>query len=90
MDLLIQEHDKHPNNLYMFPSLVTGKMYYPDSVVKLHEKILKDTGPEYIRFHGLRYPNVKFKTKNLYLLSIKLEISDFAVKWREIIERESG
>ena len=55
VDLLIQEHEKHPENPYMFPSSTTGEMYYPDSVVKLHEKILKDAGLEHIRFHDLRH-----------------------------------
>ena len=55
VDLLIQEHSKHPDNQYMFPSPVTGEMYHPDSVVKLHEKILKDAGLEHIRFHDLRH-----------------------------------
>ncbi len=39
----------------MFPSSSTGEMYYPDSVVKLHEKILKDAGLPHIRFHDLRH-----------------------------------
>ncbi len=55
VDLLIQEHEKHPENPYMFPSSATGEMYYPDSVVKLHEKLLKDAGLEHIRFHDLRH-----------------------------------
>ena len=55
VDLLIQEHEKHPENPYMFPSPITSEMYYPDSVVKLHEKILKDAGLEHIRFHDLRH-----------------------------------
>lgn len=55
VDLLIQEHEKHPGNPYMFPSPVMGEMYYPDSVVNLHKKILKDTGLEHIRFHDLRH-----------------------------------
>ena len=55
VDLLIQGHGKHPDNPYLFPSLVTGEMYHPDSVVKLHEKILKDANLEHIRFHDLRH-----------------------------------
>ena len=55
VDLLIQEHEKHPGSPYMFPSRTTGEMYYPDSVVKLHEMILKDAGLEHIRFHDLRH-----------------------------------
>ncbi len=41
IDLLIQEHEKHPDNPYMFPSPVTGGMYYPDAVSRLNTKILK-------------------------------------------------
>ena len=53
--LLRQEHEKHPDNPWMFPSPKTGEMYHPDSIAKLHEKILKDTGLEHIRFHDLRH-----------------------------------
>ena len=42
VELLIQEHNKHPDSPYMFPSPVTGEMYYPDTPAKLHQKILKD------------------------------------------------
>ena len=47
----------------MFPSPVTGEMYYPDSIVNLHKKILKDAGLPHIRFHDLRHPYVKHTTK---------------------------
>ena len=30
-------------------------MYYPDSIVNLHKKILKDAGLPHIRFHDLRH-----------------------------------
>lgn len=55
VDLLIQEHEKHPDNPYLFPSPLTGEMYHPDSVVNLHKKILKDAGLEHLRFHDLRH-----------------------------------
>ena len=55
MELLKQEHAKHPDNPWMFPSSRTGEMYHPDSVVNLHKKILKDAGLEHIRFHDLRH-----------------------------------
>jgi len=55
VDLLVQEHEKHPDNPYMFPSPKTGEMYHPDSVVNLHKKILKDAGLEHLRFHDLRH-----------------------------------
>ncbi len=44
VELLKQEHAKHPDNPWMFPSSRTGEMYHPDSVVNLHKKILKDAG----------------------------------------------
>ena len=55
VELLRREHEKHPDNPWMFPSPKTGEMYHPDSIAKLHEKILKDTGLEHILFHDLRH-----------------------------------
>ena len=51
VDLLILEHEKHPDNPYMFPSPKTGTMYDPDSFRHTHEKILAAAGIEHIRFH---------------------------------------
>ncbi len=65
-----QEHEKHPGNPYLFPSPVSGGMYHPDSVVKLHQKILKDAGLEHIRFHDLRHPYVTHTTK---IFSLRLK-----------------
>jgi integrase len=56
VDLPKAEHDKHPDHPWMFPSDMTGEMYFPDSVVNLHKKILRDAGLEDLRFHDLRHP----------------------------------
>ena len=55
VDLLIQEHNLHPDNPYMFPSPVTGTMYHPDAATRIHRKLLKEAGIEHIRFHDLRH-----------------------------------
>ena len=55
VDLLIQEHSRHADNPYMFPSPTTGEMYHPDSVVNIHKKILKDADLPHVRFHDLRH-----------------------------------
>ena len=53
--MLIEEHRKHPGSPYMFPSPVTGEMYYPDTIAAIHTKILKTLGLEHTRFHALRH-----------------------------------
>lgn len=65
VELLVEEHKKHPGNPYMFPSPKTGGMFDPDSFRHTHEKILKSIGAEHIRFHDLRHPYVKHTTKIL-------------------------
>ena len=46
VELLKQEHAKHPDNPYMFPSPITGEMYYPDSIVNLHTRSLDSVRSE--------------------------------------------
>ena len=55
VNLLVEEHKKHPENPYMFPSPKTGTMFDPDSFRHTHDKILKAIGAEHIRFHDLRH-----------------------------------
>ena len=55
VDLLIAEHEKHPDSPYMFPSPNTGEVYSPSYLYQLHIKILKNAGLKHIRFHDLRH-----------------------------------
>ena len=55
VELLVEEHAKHPHSPYLFVSPKTGTMFDPDSFRHTHEKILKAIGAEYIRFHDLRH-----------------------------------
>ena len=64
VDLLILEHEKHPDSPYMFPSPKTGTMYDPDSFRHIHEKILAAAGIEHIRFHDLRHTFATLSLQN--------------------------
>ena len=55
VELLVEEHAKHPHSPHLFVSPKTGTMFDPDSFRHTHEKILKAIGAEYIRFHDLRH-----------------------------------
>ena len=55
VELLVEEHKKHPGNPYMFPSPKTGTMYDPDAFRRTHDKILKAIGAEHVRFHDMRH-----------------------------------
>ncbi len=65
VELLVEEHAKHPHSPYLFVSPKTGTMFDPDSFRHTHEKILKAIGAEHIRFHDLRHPYVKHTTKKI-------------------------
>ena len=64
VDLLIEEHKKHPGNAYMFPSPKTGTMYDPDAFRRTHDKILKAIGAEHVRFHDMRHLFATLSLKN--------------------------
>lgn len=64
VDLLIEEHAKHPSNPYMFPSPKTGTMYDPDAFRRIHDKILKAIGAEHVRFHDMRHLFATLSLKN--------------------------
>ena len=53
--LLLENRKNHPFGPYLFPSPVTGGMYGPDCVGRIHKKLLKQAGiEEHVRFHDLR------------------------------------
>lgn len=56
VNLVVQEHEKHPYNPYRFPSPVTGRMYGTNCIGRLHKTLLKKAGiAENLPFHGLRH-----------------------------------
>lgn len=56
VELLIAGHERHPDSPYLFMSPKTGRMWSPESIARIHKKLLKaagiDTG---VRFHDLRH-----------------------------------
>ena len=64
VDLLIEEHEKHPHSPYLFMSPKTGTMYDPDAVRSMHDRILEKIGAEHIRFHDLRHTFATLSLKN--------------------------
>lgn len=64
VDLLVQEHALHPDNPYLFPSPATGGMYSPETVARIHKRILKDAGLETCRFHDLRHTYATLALQN--------------------------
>ena len=64
VDLLVQEHEQHPDNPILFPSPRTGGYWSPDAMSRINRKLLKNAGiEEHVRFHDLRHPYVKHTTK---------------------------
>lgn len=64
VDLLVQEHELHPDNPILFSSPRTGGYWSPDAVSRINRKLLKNAGiEEHVRFHDLRHPYVKPTTK---------------------------
>ena len=69
--LLIEEHERHPANPYLFPSPRTGETWDPDGFRRLHDRIIKEIGAEHVRFHDMRHPYVKHTTK-IFILRLKV------------------
>lgn len=58
--MLIAEHEKHPDSPYLFMSPITGYMFHPDTIGRVHENLLDQAGIDHaVKFHDLRHPYVK-------------------------------
>ena len=55
IDLLIAEHEKHPDSPLLFPSSKTGGHLDPPAVARKLKTLLKRAGTDEIRFHDLRH-----------------------------------
>ena len=56
VDLLVQEHEKHPHSPLMFCYPRTESYWSPDVISRVHKKALKAAGiEERVRFHDLRH-----------------------------------
>lgn len=56
VDLLIQEHNRHPESPLMFCDPKTNGYWSPDAIYRIHKKILMTTGlDDSLRFHDLRH-----------------------------------
>ena len=64
VQILVEEHEKHPDNPYMFPSPKTGEMLDPASFRAMHDRILEAIGAEHVRFHDMRHTFATLALKN--------------------------
>ena len=55
VELLAEEHARHPGSPLMFMHPATQKPYLPQTVRRLHSEILKEAGLDHIRFQDLRH-----------------------------------
>ena len=77
VDILVREHEQHPDNPILFPSPRTGGYWSPDAVSRINRKLLAMAGiEEHVRFHDLRHPYVKPTTKKyLFFLVPIIQLS---------------
>ena len=69
VEVLREQKRKSGRSQYVFPS-PTGGPISPDSVFHMLHRVLKRAGLPKVRFHDLRHPNVKPKTKSFYSHSL--------------------
>ena len=87
MKLLVEEHEKHPSNPYLFPSPRTGETWDPDGFLRLHDRIIKEIGAEHVRFHDMRHT---FATLSLKSGVDVRTLSETPSETRSELENQSG
>lgn len=55
VQLLEQEHDRHPSSPYMFPHPGTLRPYSPNMARLLHKRVTEQAGLDHVRFVDLRH-----------------------------------
>lgn len=56
VELLVGEHQRHPDSPLMFPSPRTGEYWSPDAIGRIHKRLLERAEiDEAVRFHDLRH-----------------------------------
>lgn len=55
VNLLVEEHRKHPSSPWMFPHPGTGRPYSPTMLRRVHNLILEKAGIDHIRLEDLRH-----------------------------------
>ena len=64
IDLLIAEHERHPDNPLLFPSPKTGRHFDPPAVARKLKTLLKRAEIDEIRFHDLRHTFATLSLQN--------------------------
>lgn len=64
VELLIQEHSKHPSSPLMFMHPATLKPYSPQMVRRMHNEIIQEAGIDHIRYVDLRHTCAILALKN--------------------------
>ena len=64
VELLITEHERHPDNQLLFPSPKTGGHLDPPAVARKLKTLLKRAGMDEIRFHDLRHTFATLSLQN--------------------------
>ena len=72
--VLQEQRKKSGSSPYVFPS-PTGGSISPDSVLHMLHRVLKRAGLAQVRFHDLRHPNVKPRTKNICYTFVNIDVS---------------